>query len=78
MSTTIRCVCAAALERARAAYGHLDGRRVWVRFAHSPTSRYMGILRVLKDRPGYLLLERANPDTNRTAHLDDITEVTLD
>jgi hypothetical protein len=38
----------------------------------------MGILRVLTDRPGYLLLEMANASSNRTAHIDQITEVTLD
>jgi len=74
---TMRCVCAAALERALAQYGHLDGCLVWITRTDHPGSSYQGVLRVLTDRPGYLHLDRG-PDTSRTWHIDDIAHVITD
>lgn len=81
MSTTddIRCVCAAALERARQQYGHLAGHRVWVNRAHDDGA-YLGTLHIPDRRPGYLWISRGGGDPDRSfhVHIDDVTTLTPD
>ncbi|MBV2364233.1 hypothetical protein [Streptomonospora nanhaiensis] len=75
----IRCVCAVALERARRAYGHLEGRDVWIRRNDSDIgARYWGTLHVSTALPGYLWIRREHGGgRNLTVHVDDVLECTL-
>ncbi|MBB6122189.1 hypothetical protein [Nocardiopsis algeriensis] len=68
----IRCTCAAAAERARELYGHLENQDVWITFSYAPNGCYRGRLRISKDRPGYILLDRGEADYNRVGHIDQI------
>lgn len=77
-TTPVRCVCAAAVTRARDLYGHLEGERVWVRFTAEPTSRSLGTLRLPAEQPGYIYLDRGDPDRSKTRHIDDILDVVTD
>ncbi|PSK83046.1 hypothetical protein CLV63_14112 [Murinocardiopsis flavida] len=73
--TAFRCGCAAALARARDTYGHMAGHTVWVESTQASGS-YRGILRILADRPGYLYLDRGDPDRSKTWHIDEIGALT--
>ncbi|RKR98971.1 hypothetical protein DFP74_6692 [Nocardiopsis sp. Huas11] len=78
MTSPVRCVCAAALARARACYGHLEGRDVWASSSLAPGSSYRGTLRIPSNRPGYVHIDRGDPESSKVWHLDDITEITPD
>ena len=72
--STIRCVCAAALARARAEYGHLEDQQVWVSHADDPGA-YRGTLQILTRRPGSLWIDRAG-GRGFAIHIDDVGSVT--
>lgn len=75
--TPVRCVCAAALERARSAYGHLEGEKVSITKKNLPDTTYVGTLQFLTNHPGYVWVERGDEDHSKLVHIDNVLSLRL-